>query len=95
MGKKEPGKTRPIKVEFTNSGDVEYALVHARKLKTSKLNNVYLGPDRTKEERSANNKLVREMKLIIEKHSNKHYYIRNKKICSVDKASSPPDLPSS
>ena len=95
MGKKEPGKTRPIKVEFTNSGDVEYALVHARKLKTSKLNNVYLGPNRTKEEQFAHNKLVREMKLMIEKDSNKHYYIRNKKICSADKALSPPDLPSS
>jgi hypothetical protein len=43
MLKKEPGKTRPIKVEFTNSGDVEYDLVHARKLKTSKLNRVYIG----------------------------------------------------
>jgi hypothetical protein len=41
IGKKEPSKTRPIKVEFTNSGDVEYAMVHARKLqKTSQLNSV-------------------------------------------------------
>ena len=95
MGKKEPGKTRPIKVEFTNSGDVEFALVHARKLKTGQLNSVYLGPDRTKEERLAHNKLVKQMKIMIEKDSNKHYYIRNKKICSADKVLSSQDLPSS
>ena len=95
MGKKEPGKTRPIKIEFTNSGDVEFALVHARKLKTGQLNSVYLGPDRTKEERLAHNKLVKQMKIMIEKDSNKHYYIRNKKICSADKVLSSQHLPSS
>jgi hypothetical protein len=85
MGRKEPGKIRPIKVEFTNASDVESALAHARKLKDSSLSMVYIGPDRTKEERLAHNKLVKEMKQMIEKDPNKHYFIRNKKICCADK----------
>ena len=90
MGKEEPGKPRPIKVEFTNAGDVEYALVHARKLKTSNLSTVYLGPDRTRDERIAHSKLVKEMKELFKKDPNRHYFIRNNKICSADKALSPP-----
>ena len=43
-------------------------------------------PDRTKEDRLAHTKLVKEMKQMIEKDPNKHYFIRNKKICSVDKS---------
>ena len=86
MGKEEPGKTRPIKVEFENVGDVEFALMNARKLRTNiKLKNVYLGPDRTKEQRIAHNKLVKEMKQMIDKDPNKHYYIRNERIISADK----------
>ena len=38
MGKKEPGKIRPIKAEFNSSGDVQFILTHARKLRTSEIN---------------------------------------------------------
>jgi hypothetical protein len=81
MGRKKPGKIRPVKVEFTNARDVESALTHARKLKDNSLSMVYLGPDRTKEERLAHNKLVKEMKQMIGKDPNKHHFICNKKIC--------------
>ena len=92
VGKEELGKPRPIKVELTNAGDVQFALVHARKLKTSNLSAVYLGPDRTRDERLAHSKLVKEMKELIKKdpNTNRHYFIRNNKICSADKALSPP-----
>jgi hypothetical protein len=81
MGKEEPGKPRPIKVELTNAGDVQFALVNARKLKTSNLSTVYLGPDRTRDERLAHSKLVKEMKELIKKdpNTNRHYFIRNNK----------------
>ena len=86
MGIKEPGKTRPIKVEFFGASEVESVLMHARNLKNSRThNNVYLGPDRTKEESIAHSQLVKEMKQMIEKDPKKHYFIRNKKICSADK----------
>ena len=43
------------------------------------------GPDRTKENQLAHNKLVKEMKQMIERDPCKHYFIRQRKICSVDK----------
>ena len=69
MGKKEPGKTRPIKVEFESASDVEFALIRARNLKDSNLSHVFVGPGRTKEDRLTHTKLVKEM---IEKDPNKH-----------------------
>ena len=95
MGKKEAGKPRPIKIEFTTAGDVDFALAHARNLRTSNLKNVYLGPDRTKEQRVAHSKLVNEMKQMIQQDPNKHYFIRYNRICSVDKGLSPPVIPTS
>ncbi|KAL5253811.1 hypothetical protein ACHWQZ_G013549 [Mnemiopsis leidyi] len=86
IGKKEQGKNRPIKVELENADDVESALRRARNLKDcDKLKNVYIGPDRTKENQLAHNELVKQVKLMISKDPSKHYFIRQKKICSVDK----------
>lgn len=95
VGKKEVGKSRPIKVEFSTPGDVDFALVHARNLRTSDLKNVYLGPDRTKEQRAAHSKLVNEIKQMIQKDPSKHYFIRHNRICSADKNLSPPVIPTS
>ena len=68
------------------ASDVANVLFHARNLKErEKFKHVYLGPDRTKQDQLAHNRLVKEMKLMIEKDSSKHYYIRNKKIYTVDK----------
>ena len=87
IGRKEPGKNRPIKVEFACSSEVDFVLMHARNLRDKEaFKNVYLGPDRTKEEQLAHSKLVKEMKQMIEKNSNKHYFIRDKKICTADKS---------
>ena len=47
MGKKEPGKIRQIKAGFTSSGDLQFILTHARKLRTNEMKDVYLAPGRT------------------------------------------------
>ena len=94
IGKKEPGKNRPIKVELGSASEVEAVLMHARNLKDSDdFKNVYLGPDRTKENQLAHNRLVKEMKKMIEKDQSKHYFIRHNKICSADKGLSSPAPP--
>ena len=84
VGKKEAGKTRPLRVEFPLPGDVKHALLLANKLKDV-YPTVYLGPDRNKEERQAHNELVSPMKDLIKQDPSKHYYIRNNKICHTDK----------
>ena len=86
IGRKEPGKNRPNKVEFAVASEVEFILMRARNLKDSNFKHVYLGPDRTKEEQLAHSKLVKEMKQMIQKDSNKHYFIRGRKICTADKS---------
>ena len=86
LGKKVPDKTRPIKVVFKSSSDVDEILKNAFKLKAnSELKSVYLSPDRTKEQRSAHGKLVNQMKEMIARDSSKHYFIRDNKINCVDK----------
>ena len=63
VGKREEGKTRPIRVECKTRSDVQFLLSNARKLKkTEKFCKVYLAPDRTREQKVAHNKLVNEMK---------------------------------
>ena len=86
ISKKEQGKNRPIKVELGSATDVDFVLGRARNLKDSdNFKHVYLGPDRTKENQLAHNKLVKEMKQMIGRDPSKHYFIRQRKICSVDK----------
>ena len=86
LGKQVSDKTRPIKVEFRSSSDVDVILKNAFKLKAdSDLKSVYLSPDRTKEQRAAHGKLVKQMKEMITRDSSKHYFIRENKVESVDK----------
>ena len=86
LGKKEPNKTRPIKAEFGSFIDVDTILKNAHKLKAnSDFKSVYLSPDRTKEQRVAHSKLVKQMKEMISKDSSKHYFIRDNKVNCVDK----------
>ena len=86
LGKKVPEKTRPIKVEFKSSSDVDIILKNAHKLrKNDDLKSVYLSPDRTKEQRAAHSKLVKQMKEMISRDNSKHYFIRDNKVNSADK----------
>ena len=86
VGKKQDGKTRPIRVECQNRGDVEFALVHSKRLKDSeKHSKVYLSPDRSKEQRLAHSLLVKKIKDLISADPTRHYFIRNNKVCFADK----------
>ena len=86
VGRKVAGKKRPVRLEYHNSGDVDFALAHSSKLKNStKHSAVYLSPDRTKEQQLAHKALVKKMKELICSDPNKHYYIKNNKVLSTDK----------
>lgn len=85
VGGKEPGRSRPIKVELESAAEVEFMLKNAHKLRTSCINNVFLGPDRTKEQTTAHRKLVEELKDNILKDPSKHYFIKNNRVCNYEK----------
>ena len=51
---------------------------------------VYLAPDRTKEEREFYSQLTKEMKTKMEADPGHYYFIRDRKICQVDRR--PPDV---
>ena len=78
-----------MKVTLKSSDLVQYLLRRASKLKREdgKFRSVYLAPDRSKDERLAHNKLVIEMKELMTRDFTKYYYIRDKRILSVDKRS--------
>ena len=83
VGKQQEGKTRPIRLECQNRCDVEFALVHSKRLRDSaKHSQVYLAPDRSKEQRQEHSLLVKKMKDLICKDPTKRYFIRNNKVCS-------------
>ena len=89
VGKKHEEKIRPIRLECHNRGDVEFALIHSKRLRVSeKHSRVYLAPDRSKEQRQEHSLLVKKMKDLINTDPAKHYFIRNNKVCSAatDKA---------
>ena len=86
IGTKEQGKCRPIKIELESASEVDSILMQARNLRDfNDYEHVYLGPDRTKEDQLEHKKLVAEMKKMIVKDPSKHYFIRQKKICTADK----------
>ena len=93
LGFAEPGEEnnmRPMKVTLANSDVVKQVLSKAHKLKKGVgsdriWNNVYIAPDRTREERACRRKLVTELKEVIKKDPEKYHYIRDNKIVSVDK----------
>ena len=80
-------RPRPIKVELRSSEEVQKVLRNSYKLnETPVYQHIYVAPDRTREERMAHSKLVTEMKELISSDPSKHYFIRNGKVNSVDKA---------
>ena len=86
IGKKEQGKSMTLNVRIRIAIDLDFVLGCPRNHKDSdKFKNVYLGPNRTKENQLAHNKLVKEMKQMLERDQSKHYFICQRKICSVDK----------
>jgi len=86
LGVEERGKTRPIKAKFSCADTTRRLLSSAKDLRnTTDYKKCYIAPDRTKEERDARKKLVDEMKRLIETEPTKYHYIRNNKVCSVNR----------
>ena len=78
----ERGDFRPLKVKITDAGAARQLLSKAKGLKSiEKYKNIYIAPDRTKEERIARKKLVDEMKKLIKNEPGKRYYIKNDQVC--------------
>ena len=90
MGEKRPDITRPVKVQLACADIARLVVRNGYRLKTcDELKNVYIAPDRTKEERATHSKLVIKMKELIKQDASKHYYIRNGKVNIADKSLSP------
>ena len=85
VGRKTPGKLRPIKVKMKHPTDVIVLLRNAGKLRSTDMKSVYLSPDRNKQEQAAHNKLVAEMRTMIKEDPNKFYYIRNNEVHFIEK----------
>ena len=85
VGRRTPGKSRPIKVELKHPTDALVLLKNAGKLRSTDMSSVYLSPDRNKQEQAAHSKLVAEMRTMIKEDPSKFYFIRNNKVNFIDK----------
>ena len=85
IGIRKPDIKRPLKVTLVSRDAVIEVLSNAKQLKNSRYKDVYLVPDRSYEERAAHKKLVAQMKLLFVTDPNKHHYIRDSRIISVNK----------
>ena len=83
IGEIKEGSVRPIRVRFEKSDFVFKVLSKARLLKNSeKFSSVYLGPDRTIEERKAHRTLVEQLKKKRLENIDRVFFIRNNIVCS-------------
>ena len=90
LGAFKKGSCRPIKVTLASADSVKQVLSKAKTLKTvsddlSQWRNVYLAPDRSREERLIHKKLVADMKQLITTEPSKHHFIRGGAIISVQR----------
>ena len=89
VGIERPENPRPLKVKLKSSDAVNDVLRKAKDLKhLSDCKYIFISPDRSREERSAHKELVEQMKNKIKEDASKHYFIKNNKVCSVDRSSS-------
>ena len=87
LGVKKSNKTaRPIKVTTSSTAVVNQVLSNARKLKLiQKYKSVFIRPDRSPEQRTQQRELINDLKKLIKDEPKKRHFIKNGKICSVDK----------
>ena len=77
IGVKRDGATRPILVCLASAASAQQLLYRAKGLKDwEKYGRVFVGPDRTREERVVRKGLVEELKKLREKEPGKSYIIR-------------------
>lgn len=83
VGDVKEGSTRPIRVRMERKESVLGVLARARQLKNSETYSaVFLGPDRTLDERKAHKKLVEELKKKRSESPDRVFFIRENSICS-------------
>ena len=89
LGNRKDGKgARPVKVILSCAVTVNQILSKARNLRSSeKHKSVFLSADRTYEQRTQHRLLVTELKKKTADEPGKRHYIRENKVCSVDKPS--------
>ena len=82
VGERREGYIRPMKFRMERKDFVLEVLARSRRLKdTERFSNVYLAPDRTREERSAHKELVEQLKKRRAEFPESAFYIRGNKIC--------------
>lgn len=84
------GTKKPVKVTLRSSEAARQILTNSKKLRqTPRRKSVYVCPDRTPEEREIYAKLNLEMKQKMKDDPGQYFFIRNRKICQVNRR--PPD----
>ena len=90
IGKAAVSVKKPVKVTLRSPEVARQILANSRKLRqVTGRKAVFICPDRTPEEREFYSKLNEEMKKKMKDDPGQYYFIRNKKICHVDRR--PPD----
>ena len=83
VGERKDDSHRPVRVIFERKEEVTNVLARARRLKDSEnFSSVFLGPDRTFEERKAHRKLVDELKVKRTQSPDMIFYIKENAVCS-------------
>ena len=83
VGERKDDSHRPVRVIFERKEEVTNVLARARRLKDSEnFSSVFLGPDRTVEERKAHRKLVDELKVKRTQSPDMIFYIKENAVCS-------------
>ena len=82
----KPKRARPVKVTLSSSVTVNQILSKSRNLRNSeKYKTVFLSADRSFDQRSKHRLLVSELKTKTADEPERKHFIRNDKVCSVDK----------
>ena len=82
----KPKRARPVKVTLSSSVTVSHILSKSRNLRYSeKYKTVFLSADRSFDQRSKHRLLVSELKKKADDEPERKHFIRNDKVCSVDK----------
>ncbi len=84
VGLKKPGSTtRPIKITLrTSTARHQILLKTSRLRRVEKRKDVYICPDRSREERAAQKLLVTDLKRLNEENPGRKHFIRGGKVCS-------------
>ena len=83
IGVAESSRTRRLKLTFSSKSTALELLVKSKNLKDDdQYGNIFIAPDRTREERVEHRKLVEQLKVKRAENPEKRFYIWNKSIMS-------------